>query len=195
MCCRKFLLVCMPNEITDSVIVNWLHLLPSCKGSRIYFSHVNLSNDHIWIITKICTHNIIHDFKINFLCSSKHKEYTFIKNYNLHTAIYICEHVYTNSLYIYIYITQTLYCPDKLVVIPSRLNHSPKQGQGWSVKHTNWQQPTHKEVADIGLLVAKFCKKNCYISQPYDKNREEEKENCILPVGLAKYMGFVKLGV
>ena len=35
----------------------------------------------------------------------------------------------------------------------------------------------------------------CYISQPYDKNREEEEENCILQVGLVKYMEFVKLGV
>ena len=35
----------------------------------------------------------------------------------------------------------------------------------------------------------------CYISQQYDKNREEEYENCILPVGLVKYREFAKLDV
>ena len=31
-----------------------------------------------------------------------------------------------------------------------------------------------QEIADIGLLLAKLCQKMCYISHPYDKNREEE---------------------
>ena len=81
------------------------------------------------------------------------------------------------------------------MVTRSGLNHAPRRGQRCSVKHTTWQHPIHKEIADIGLLLAKLCQKMCYISQPYDKNREEEEENCILQVGLVKYMEFVKLGV
>ena len=50
-------------------------------------------------------------------------------------------------------------------------------------------QPTN------GLLFTKFCKKMCYISQQHDKNREEKEENRVLPVGLVKYIDFVKLGV
>ena len=83
----------------------------------------------------------------------------------------------------------------QLMVTPSGLNHAPRRGQRCSVKHTTWQHPIHKEIADIGLLFTKFCKKMCYRSQQHDKNREEKEENRVLPVGLVKYIDFVKLGV
>ena len=72
--------------------------------------------------------------------------------------------------------TQSYITPGEpqLMVTRSGLNHAPRRGQRCSVKHTTWQHPIHKEIADIGLLLAKLCQKMCYISQPYDKNREEE---------------------
>ena len=68
----------------------------------------------------------------------------------------------------------TVGCKGSVMVTRSGLNHAPRRGQRCSVKHTTWQHPIHKEIADIGLLLAKLCQKMCYISQPYDKNREEE---------------------
>ena len=38
------------------------------------------------------------------------------------------------------------------MVTPSGLNHAPRRVQRCSVKHTTWQHPIHKEIADIGLL-------------------------------------------